>query len=485
MKKMLKNPAVSVGGLVTIAVIAGVVAWNALDLGTAWTIQSRVDDLVHARNIEAARQQLVQTPRGPTIEALKASLTTETGTPWGKVQVLQLLSQFNEVRAIRRAIGSDVLSTKRGAAYLRQTDKRSKDDVKKVALDWLKDGDSTDRRLAVIILRTTDARETIPDLMQVLDSEGRKAKSAAVVIRVLDALGHFQAEGIADPIMALAKDESVESAVRAEAFRVLTFLDAAPRDELRTLLMTVARDKNSPSDMRHHAVALLGKPQNATEEAWEILKNILFDPDEKDEIFQRTALRSLTASYPLDKLGEVILDRRVYTHRYFGIRTDVASGLGNLRVKSRLALQVLTELLVDDDPRDLSDNVPRQAWISYWMLSGISYGASRPELFRTVPKRMNSDEMMREYVYSIQYGNPAISEAQCRALDGFTISQEDSGLRKTQPKEYERMKTAKFDEAKKISATLRDKIEVVVKRWEDEEKKSTPPPKDPEKKDGD
>jgi len=468
MKNMLKHPVASVGLVLGVAAVVAAILWNTLDLGTVLSIHNNVDDLANGRNLPVARSELKKTPRGPTIEALKEALDEEDGTPVGKYQVLLLLNEFKESRAVARAIESSVLSTQRGAAYFSQNPKGDSARACEIAIKWLDDKGAADRRLAILILRANNRREVIPQLKQIIENEGTNAQSAAEVIRAIDALNHMQAEGIGPLILKLASNKSIDARVRAEAFRVLTNREDTPRDELRALLTDIAKDKKAPSSMRSNAVLTLGMPANANEEVWELLKSILLDPDEPNEIFQRSALDALRRSYPLDKLAGLILDRRVYGHRFFGVRTDVATAIGNLRIESRLALDVLTEMLVDDDPRDYTDNVPRQAWLSWWLLSGLTYGASHPERFRRVPLKIQNEDDLRFYLFAIQHANvPTISVAQVRALEGFTMGMEDIKLRNTAPKEYQRLKAAKFAECKKIHDVYRAKIDSTIDKWKE------------------
>ena len=58
-------------------------------------------------------------------------------------------------------------------------------------------------------------------------------------------------------------------------------------------------------------------------------------------------------------------------HRYFGIRTDVAVGLGAMNVRERVALDILLQYLVDEDATDTMVNVRTEGWLSLWTLTGV------------------------------------------------------------------------------------------------------------------
>jgi hypothetical protein len=493
---MLSKKSFPIVLLVAVGAIALYVVAGQLDLVSKWKVASSVDDLIHGRNLEVAIKSLRETPRGPTIEALKEAIGDDEGTPWGKVNALQLLSQFKEERIVNRAIESNVSTTQRGAAYLRQGDQAVQKQAGDIALAWLKDGQAQDRHLAAMILRTTNRRDAIPDLVAVLKAEGGKPESARVIVHALGALAIFKPDNITADVMKLASDKNGDDRVRTEAFRVLTQLDDAPRDELRALLLLVARDKETKNYIRHSAVSLIGLKKNATEEGWKVLKEILFDEDEEDAIFQRTALRSLARSYPLDQLPAILLDRRVYTHKYFGIRTDVAAGLGNLRNQviadeknRRLALDVLCQLMEDNDDKDFSDNVVRQAWISYWQLTKSviipdKYAASRA-LFMKVPPIFGEEDTLRTYLFSISHGNPQVSEAQVRALDFCTLSPEDGRMRKNDAAEYKRRKDAKLEIAREIATGMRNQIDGAIARWKADAAKEDEPAKKPDEENKD
>jgi HEAT repeat protein len=469
MNTPLKHPAVKVFGIAVVAAVVGLVIWKQFDLGTTWTISQRVDELANAQHIETARDELTKTPRGPTIEALKAALESDGGTPWGKFQVLQLLSQFKESRTVMRALESKEVTTQRAAAYLRQTDKSVAPEVSAIAMQWLKDKGAVDRRLAVMILRTMDERAAIPELISILEAEGKRPESAAMVVHILDAMGTFKPDGVAPAILALASDSSIEPAVRNRAMGALTHLPDTPKDELLKILMEIAQDESANSTMRKNAFGLIASPAYATPEGWEVLRNIVLDPNnstQSQQTLQRKALWSLAASYPLDKLQELLLDRRVYAHPFFGIRTDVACGIGHLRIQSRLALQILTELLAEEDPGDFLTNVPREAWLAFWAITGVHSGSSRPELFSREPARVTDDDALRQHLFSISFSHPSISKAQADALDGFTVTLEDNNLRRTDPQAFRDLRAEKFEKRKAISQMYRAEIDKIVAAWE-------------------
>ena len=472
MKKLFKNPVASIGLVLILAVIAGGILWNSLDLGTTWRIRSAVGDLMQVRNLTPAREILQQAPRGPTIDALQNALEDGSASPGGKVNVLLMLASFKESRAVRRAMDSDVLSTKRGAAYVLQGRDDCREEACGIALEWLNEKGAKDRGLAILILRTSKRLDAIPAIKAIVENEGRNDESVKAVVRAIEALNYLEAPEITDMILDLAQDASVHPGVRGEAFRVLTFLKDTPRNKLRGLLIAIIKDPASSNAMRNKAVSLLGLPENSSPEGWELLREIVLDT-EQNHVYQRSALGALAKSYPLDKLEELLLDRKLYAHPYFGIRSDVATGLGNLRSETRLTLDILTEMLVDDDPQDLTDEVPRQAWLSWWYLSGLHYGASKPELFRRVPTKLKDEGQLRYYVFAFSSANsPAVSRAQINALDGFTMTVEDSKLRTSNPDEYQRLKTVKFAECKKIRDTYRAKIDWTIERWKQSEKKA-------------
>jgi len=474
-KKSLPIILLGVLGAVALYVMA-----SQFDFVSKWKIHTNVDDLVHGRNLQESIMTLAQTPRGPTIEALKGAIESDKGTPWGKLNALQLLSQFKEERAVNRAIESEILSTRRGAAYLRQGDPALKQQVGEIALAWLKDKESDDRYLAAMLIRSVERSDATPELIAILKAEGTHPESSRLIVHVLGALAVFKPAGIAPDVMKLARDLDADESVRTAAFNLLTQLDDAPADELRALLIEVATDPGAKYYVRNGAVSLLGLEKNANEEVWAVLKEILFSDDEavrNDQdgaIFQRTALRALARNYPLERLPEILLDRHVYTHPYFGIRTDVASGLGNLKdyvVKEkekygRLALTVLADLMVDEDPDDLADNVPRQAWISHWQLCGTviipeEFKDSR-RLFLKPPAPFKEEDILREYVFSISKGNPQITQEQVEALYFCTLSPADGRLRATNRDEYEQRRAQKLEAARHVADTMRSHIERCV-----------------------
>lgn len=452
----------SIVGVIALAIVA-----TQYDLFGRWRLQSNVDDLVNNRNFEEAVNYLDKSPRGQTIDALMTALDDETGTPQGKVYALQLLSSFKEDRAVGRALDSNNLTTQRAAAYLRQGMRGQREQVGAIALAWLRDKNADDRHLAAMALRTTNWREAIPDFIEVVKTEGKNADSAPLVRHSLGALAVFKEKGLAEFVLPLAKDPGIDAQVRAEAFRLLTSLDDAPSDDLRALFIEIASDRTRDENLRHSALSQLGAKAIGNEATWKVLKDVLFDEDETNNIIQRSALRSLVRSYPLDRIPEVLLDRRVYTNPYFGVRSDVAAGLGNLKVRSRLALDVLTKLIGDEDNVDFADVVVRQAWIAWWQITGMVYGVEkgRESLFLTVPKKQADEALLRRFMLSFSWGNPQISKDQVRALDRFTLNEDDGKLRSTNASDYKQIKAKKREIAKQIQQTYEGKIDAIVIGW--------------------
>jgi hypothetical protein len=470
MSNIFKNRATPLVLLSTLGIIVLWVVAVQFDVFGRWRLHANVDDLVNNReNLESAVGYLQDSPRGQTIEAITAALESEVGTPQGKVYALQMLTNFKEDRTVARALSSTNLTTQRAAAYLRQGLATKREEVATIALAWLRDKESDDRQLAAMVLRTTNWTEATPDLLAVIKEEGHNKDSARLVRHALGALSVFKQEGLVPYVLPLAKDPNVDVSVRTTAFQLLTRLDDAPRDELRTLLIATAADPDANDDLRHMALGQLGNKTNANEEAWKTCLDVLYDENESNEILQRSALRALATSYPLDRFTTVLLDRRVYAHRYFGIRTDVAAAIGNLRVESRLALDVLTKLVGDDDDLDFLDNVVRQAWIAWWQITGMVYGVAKgdEEKFRSVPKPRTNEEFIRSYLLSISSGNRGqFTEEQATALDAFTLTKDDSQLRSLDPDKYKQIKSEKRELAKRIQQTYEGKIDFFAAKWD-------------------
>jgi hypothetical protein len=133
----------------------------------------------------------------------------------------------------------------------------------------------------------------------------------------------------------------------------------------------------------------------------------------------------------------------------------------------------------DNDDKDFSDNVVRQAWISYWQLTKSviipdKYAAARA-FFMRVPPIFGEEDTLRTYLFSISHGNPQVSEAQVRALDFCTLSPEDGRMRKKDAAEYKRRKDAKLEIAREIATGMRNQIDGAIARWKaDAAKKDEP-----------
>ncbi|MEM8884078.1 MAG: hypothetical protein AAGD14_08420 [Planctomycetota bacterium] len=479
---ILKNKTFQVAAVVLVGVIVFFVFADSLQLGDRWTVHAAVGDLSKGRNIEKSMIALAETPRGMTIEALLNALEDDDGTPWGKLQIIGMLERFKEQRAVRRALESSSKTTQRAAAYRKQGDAARRDEIAKIAMDWLAEEDAADRYLAVLLLRTLKWEAAVPDFVRIVQQDAKDPKAARTVIHALGGIAQFKPDGAIETVMALARDRAIDDRIRSEAFKAITLLDGAPRDELRELLVEAVQDESAPTSVRHTSVQLLGAKENGSEESWAILKKLLFDPKEDDAVLQRTALRALSNSYPLDRLGELLLDRRLVTHSYFGIRSDVAAGLGHLRVRNRLSLETLAQLVGDRDDDDSQDMVVRNAYLAYWMLTGYAPGlstAAQQQFPRNPPPRVKDEDFLRRNVFGFGPRAPSVTEARFEATGPFTVMREDLMDRAENPGQFDSKKQAKEIEAQKVQQLLQRHVDEAVAQWglqKNPEKK--PPPKD-------
>jgi hypothetical protein len=223
-----------------------------------------------------------------------------------------------------------------------------------------------------------------------------------------------------DELVKLVANDELPERRRSAALETLGRLDNAPREKVQEIAIGLLRDRTESTLMRGKAAVVLCERRFANETTWSALESRLLDEKDGDEIVQRLCLNKLGATAPLDRIRKLLYDRRVYTHRYFGIRMNVATALAALNVREGVAFDILCQYLVDQDPDDDQFLVRQEAWLSLWTLTGVAYGIPRKELFVRAPKPMPDTERARRYLWSWTYTRPGVSQDQVTALKRVT-----------------------------------------------------------------
>jgi len=471
--------------------IALVVAWFAMTRlgGYAWLQRTRaITDIKLNRKTTEARQKLLDSnDRRAALDAVKGALEEEGDTVQAKINLLQTLGPrwFNQPRVIQRAIDSEVPETRRAAAWLLYTDEDLEDRCREIALAWLRDAQADSRDKAVLLCRRMKVEEAVPVLLKVLETEPEDQPGLELLRQSLAALREFKPTGLADRLVAMAENGGLPESVRAEALDTVSTLDDAPRDRIQAMAIRTLKDKDNSVFMRGKTTTVLKRKRYGDEKAWEALESVLLDSEETEphHVTQRLCLSALGARAPLDRVRKLLLDRRIYNHPYYAIHVDVCTGLTALNVRERVALDILTKYLMADDPRDVQNQVRREAWLSLWTLTGVMYGVKDKTLFRRPPAAIEDPRIAREYLFRHSHSRPGVTLQQIKALDEVTADlarmreiQETYGSPRVVQDTLDRWREA--EEAKKAREAGKD---------EDEPKGPQPPvgpqiPKDDEEK---
>ena len=418
MKNLLQSRVfLAVAGVAVLAVIA-VGAVVAFDLPTVWERRRAIHDIKLNRDVEAARKRLMElNDRQGVLEAIKDALEDAGDSVDAKLNLLTTLSStyFNQPRVIERAIGSDVAETRRAAAFLLHGAEDRKDECRTIALEWLQDEKAGGRSKAVLLCRRLDVQEAVPVLLRALDRTPEDQAELEMTRHALAALGQFKPEGLSGKLMAMAENASLHELVRADALDTLATLDDAPRDKVQDMAIRLLQDKSNSVSLRTKMTGVLRKPAYADDKTWYALEQVVKDSGEEDYITQRSCLQSLAAHVPLDRLRQLLLDRAVYLHPYYAIRSDVAVALGAMNVRERVVLDIMAQYLTFEsaDPKikDTQNLVRREAWMTLWQLGGVMVGVDESDLFRRPPPPHTDPQRIRENLWSSQWLRPGLSKA--------------------------------------------------------------------------
>jgi len=404
--------------IVFTAIAAVVVAWLAFDLFLAkrFDLWRAVSLLRAGKDTKGAMERLLAVnDRGRVLDALTGALEKEDDPVEGKRAILSALAEFKELRPLRAALDSKVPETRRAAAQLLWDDADRKDDARRVALEWMRDPKARSRDQAIQLVRFAKLEEAVPDLLAILDRPARTPDEKAILRASLDALTAFQPEGLTPKLFAFAKDRNQDLLVRNESIRLLGRLQKGPVPETRDLLVSILTSREEHKDLRAQAALALASPRFEGPEAVAAFEKVLLDPAEKESIVQRSCLREGLGRFATpERLREILLDPAVYNNRYFGIRVDVACGLASLAVKNRVALDILTEYLVDSDPQDALHLLRQEAWVSLWSLTGLVHGVENKQLFLNPPPARPAPDRTR--IWDYEHLRMGVSKSQTDAV---------------------------------------------------------------------
>jgi HEAT repeat protein len=396
---------------------------------TRWDVARAVDDILMEHETAKARQALRDAGnRGMVIEELKDALESDKGTVKGKIEIIRTLNSWREVRVARRALHSSNLDTRRAAAWFYHGSEANREEVEGIVLDWLGDEKAAGRSMAAQLVGQLKIEEAVPVLMEALDRGASTREETNFLVGAMSTLANLKPEGLGPKILKIAKDTSIDIDLRRMAFMHLGRMEDVPRDEVQQLMLSTLANAKSGNLLRTHAAGALANKEFANEEVWKALEKALFAPG-GDQIVQRSCLRTMGETAPLDRVRRLLLDRRVYSHPYFAIRVDVAAGLAALEVKERIALDLLTDFLADEDSTDTQFLVRQEGWLSLWTLSRRvilpdKYGDSK-KLFSNPPGAFKDEARIRESLFKPSFTRAGVTKLMVDALKPVASNLDD------------------------------------------------------------
>ncbi|MHC4933100.1 MAG: HEAT repeat domain-containing protein [Planctomycetota bacterium] len=420
MKKLLKSKILNWILIAVIVVLALKLGNDQFQWTNRWDVARAVDDILAGHETAKARQALRDAEnRGLVIEELKDALESEKGTVKGKIEIIRTLNNWREVRVARRALHSTNLETRRAAAWFYHGSEANQEEVKGVVLDWLGDGDADGRSMAAQLVGQLKIEEAVPVLIEALDRGASTRAETNFLVGAMSALAALKPEGLGPRILKIAEDTGADVDLRRMAFMHLGRMKDVPREQVQQLMLSTLADSKSGNLLRNHAASALANKDLADENVWKALEEALLAPG-GDQVVQRTCLRALGESAPLDRVRGILLDRRVYGHPYFAIRVDVATGLAALGVKERIALDLLTDFLVDEDRNDTQLLVRQEGWLSLWTLSRRVILPDKfqdsKKLFSNPPGAFKDEEKIRETLFKPSFTRPGVTNLMVDAL---------------------------------------------------------------------
>jgi hypothetical protein len=412
--------------LLTILIVglAGWILWDVFDVGTKITIHQSVNDIVNGRDpIDARKELLTLNARAETIEALADALNADNDQVTGKIEIISTLNAFKETRPVVRALNADVASTRYAAAVALHGRKPHKERVGEIAMEWLGDSSAPARYQAILIARALNLEAALPKIIEALDEVVAGDASVEMARAVMESLKKFQPDGVAEKVVKVAGDPNLDFRYRIEALKVLPQLKAASKEEMLPLVLGIVKDKKANKVLRMNAAMVLRDKDLYNEETDAVLRAVLVDPAGESVEVQRECLKRLGLHAPLPELKELLQSRPLRHHKYFGIRSDVATALAGMNLEDRVTFDILCEYLVDvdgvgDKNRDRAFIVRREAWCSLWLLTGMMAGLKERDLFKT-PYKL-PEEVDRSVLFRFNYNRPGITPAMVTAMDRLT-----------------------------------------------------------------
>ena len=382
-----------------LAVVLIFVAYDFFDVGTRWDLGNAIDDILDSRQVAQARKALRRIEdRGRVVAALKAAVEEDTPLVQGKIALLDTLAEWQEPRAMRRALDSGSKSSRRAAAWKFHGDSTVRGKVEKITLDWIEDEGADARSFAALIVTRLELKQAVPVLEKAIMAVPEDPEDVHFAAQALDALYQFRPKGFSERVMQIAVETRQHQNLRSKAFGILGRLEDSDTAKVQALMVKVLKDKGESKLLRGKAASVLHNKRFANKEVQAVIEEVLLRAGD-DGVIQRSCLFALFAWAPLDKVRQLLLRREIYQHPFFGIRIDVCTGLAAMNIRNQLALEIFCQLMEDRDEKDLGLMVPQEAWLSFWAMTGQAHGIDARSLFSGAqPKPLRDEADIRAYI---------------------------------------------------------------------------------------
>jgi hypothetical protein len=423
MKQILQGK----NGVLILSAVAGLVVavglWELFDVGNWYRVRTAVRDLARGANMARSRETLeTLNDRAYVLEKLAEAVEDDSYGIRAKSNLLTELSRFNQPRAIRRALDSRSITTQRAACNQVWGDPELKTRCGEIALAWLKEDGAEERSTAAAICGHLGIEEAEPVLLGIVAKDPTTEGERMLFQRALAAIKDPKPPQLVERLFVLASDAKMDRDVRSIALQSVQRVKDGPKDRVLELSIRILGDANEDDILRTNAA--LGLRQFPEDRAWQALEAVLLSDKETNRILQANCLRTLGEMAPpdpavgrryIDRLRQLLVDRRVYGNPYFPIRAHVATALGALNARDPITLDIMGDYLVDVNPDDKEHLVPQAAWMTLWMLTGTKLpDLPEPELFANPPPQPFHDPLAaRDYLFvSRNHHRPGISTKQ-------------------------------------------------------------------------
>ncbi|MFB3065702.1 MAG: HEAT repeat domain-containing protein, partial [Planctomycetota bacterium] len=344
--------------------------------------------------IRGERRELeVLRDRPGTLEVLSEYLNKDDDNIDGKVRLVSILLRWKQAHIVRRAFSSGPLSARRAVTARLYYAEGYQKKARTVTLEWLKDPGAPARHLAIEVAGRIRLSEALPVVQGILEKPPQGEQETLDFEAALRALPQLAPRTAGETALRVARDKRYTPSVHRAALSVLRRSEQVPVNEVRDLLISYLLDPREDKHVRTTAAVDLKMQRYAGEKTWKALEEILLEQDVPLEqiVRQRSALTSLGAHMPLDRLKQLVTNRRVYTHRYLYIRQDAAVAMALLGMKDKVTFDILTGHLTHTEQKGSPYQrdaylVRREAWISLWSLFHMMAEPPRPEMFQKPPR---------------------------------------------------------------------------------------------------